>query len=88
MNTSTQGYKQVSRDRFLAQNITVADKRKLGKDFLDRKERARKRKQKKKGGFQVGNTLYARSSVVRILLLLFFPLLILLAHIYLLFCVG
>ena len=47
MNTSTQGYKQVSRDRFLAQNITVADKRKLGKDFLDRKERARKRKQKK-----------------------------------------
>ncbi len=38
MNTSTQGYKQVSRDRFLAQNITVADKRKLGKDFLDRKD--------------------------------------------------
>jgi hypothetical protein len=67
MNTSTQGYKQVSRDRFLAQNITVADKRKLGKDFLDRKERARKRKQKKKGGFQKGNTLNARSSVVRIL---------------------
>jgi hypothetical protein len=51
----------------LAQNITVADKRKLGKDFLDRKERARKRKQKKKGGFQKGNTLNARSSVVRIL---------------------
>ena len=47
MYTSTQGYKQVSRDRFLAQNITVADKRKLGKDFIDRKERARKRKQKK-----------------------------------------
>ena len=66
MNTSTQGYKQVSRDRFLAQNITVADKRKLGKDFLDSKERARKRKQKK-GGFQVRNKLYARSSVVRIL---------------------
>jgi hypothetical protein len=67
MNTSTQGYKQVSRDRFLAQNITVADKRQLGKDFLNRKERARKRTPKKRGGFQKGNTLYARSSVVRIL---------------------
>jgi hypothetical protein len=51
----------------LKQNITNADKRKLGKEFLDRKERARKRKQKKKGGFQKGNTLNARSSVVRIL---------------------
>jgi hypothetical protein len=50
----------------LKQNITNADKRELGKEFLDRKERARKRTPKKKGGFQKGN-LYARSSVVRIL---------------------
>ena len=66
INTSTQGYKQVSRDRFVALHMTVADKRKLGKAYLERKERARKKKQKKKGGFQVGNT-FALSSVVRIL---------------------
>ena len=64
--TSKQGYIQVSRKLYLTQNITKADKRKLGPEFLDRKERARKRTPKK-GGFQVGNTLYARSSVVRIL---------------------
>ena len=66
MKTSTQGYIQVSRDRYVTQNTTKADKRKLGKAFLERKERARKRTRQKKGGFQVGNT-FARSSVVRIL---------------------
>jgi hypothetical protein len=65
--TKAEGYIQVSRKLYLTQNITNADKRKLGKEFLDRKERARKRTPKKKGGFQVGNKLYARSSVVRIL---------------------
>ena len=64
--TKAEGYIQVSRKLYLKQNITNADKRKLGKEFLDRKERARKRTPKKKGGFQKGN-LYARSSVVRIL---------------------
>jgi hypothetical protein len=66
--TKAEGYIQVSRKLYLKQNITNADKRQLGKEFLDRKERARKRTPKKKGGFQKGNTLYARSSVVRILL--------------------
>jgi hypothetical protein len=65
--TKAEGYIQVSRKLYLKQNITNADKRNLGKEFLDRKERARKRTPKKKGGFQKGNTLYARSSVVRIL---------------------
>jgi hypothetical protein len=57
--TKAEGYIQVSRKLYLKQNIT--------KEFLDRKERARKKRTPKKGGFQVGNTLYARSSVVRIL---------------------
>ncbi len=65
--TKANGYIQVSRKLYLTQNITKADKRKLGQEFLDRKERARKRTPKKKGGYKVGNTLYARSSVVRIL---------------------
>jgi hypothetical protein len=66
-NTKAKGYIQVSRKLFLTQNISKADKRKLGPEFLDRKERARKRTPRKKGGFQAGNKLYARSSVVRIL---------------------
>jgi hypothetical protein len=41
-------YIQVSRKLYLKQNITNADKRKLGKEFLDRKERARKRTPKKR----------------------------------------
>ena len=36
--TSKQGYVQVSRKLYLTQNITKADKRKLGQEFLDRKE--------------------------------------------------
>jgi hypothetical protein len=47
--TKAQGYIQVSRKLYLKQNITNADKRELGKEFLDRKERARKRTPKKKG---------------------------------------
>ena len=68
-NTNTKGYIQVSRQRYLKTNITKADEKKLGQDFLEVKERARKRKKKKKGGFQRGNTLRASSSVaVRIAL--------------------
>ena len=45
--TKAEGYIQVSRKLYLKQNITNADKRKLGKEFHDRKERARKRTPKK-----------------------------------------
>jgi hypothetical protein len=48
MNTKAKGYIQVSRKLFLTQNISKADKRKLGPEFLDRKERARKRTPKKR----------------------------------------
>jgi hypothetical protein len=70
-NTNTQGYIQVSRQRYLKKNITVADKKILGQDFLNMKERARKRNKKKKGGFQAGNKLYASSSAVRIVCFLY-----------------
>lgn len=70
-NTNTQGYIQVSRQRYLKKNITVADKKELGQNFLDMKERTRKRKKKKKGGFQVGNELNASSSAVRIVCFLY-----------------
>ena len=70
-NTNTQGYIQVSRQRYLKKNITVVDKKELGQNFLDMKERTRKRKKKKKGGFQVGNELNASSSAVRIVCFLY-----------------
>ena len=35
------------------------------------KEQSRKRKKKKKGGFQVGNELYASSSAVRVVCFLY-----------------
>jgi len=48
--------KQVTRSRFLKENLTDKDIRELGKEFVAKKDQMRIRKKRKKAGFQPGNS--------------------------------